>query len=145
VEWRCFLAAAEEAEEEWRQLEAADQDVQQWVQEVEQQAAAGEAEIVEEMVEAATEAAEKGAAGVEIEAAEVVVLGAAVEPVVWDTGEAVAEAEAEGEAASEAKAEELEAMADAEAVEMQVKAAEVEDGAAVEDQNKIFDPGGAAV
>ena len=86
VEWRCFLAATEEAEEEWWQLEAANQDVQQWVQEVEQQAAA------------------KGTAGVGIEAAraaEVVVLGAAMEPVVWDTGEAVAEAEATAKAKAE--------------------------------------------
>ena len=139
------MAAAEAAEEKWRQLEAIDQDVQQWVQAVEQQATTGEAEIVEEMMEAATEAAKKGAPGVEIEETEVVLLGAAVEPVVWDTEEAVAKAEAEGEATAKAKAQELEAMAETEAVEMQVKAAKVEDGAAVEDQNKIFDPGGAAV
>ena len=95
------------------------------------------------MVEAATKAGAKGAAEVEVGVAEVVVLGAAVEPVVWDTGESVAEAEAEAEAAAKTKAEEVEAMA--EAVEMQVEAAEVENGAAVEDQNKIFDPGGATV
>ena len=49
VEWRCFLAASKEAVEGWRQFEAADQDVQQWVQEVEQQATTRGAEIVEEM------------------------------------------------------------------------------------------------
>ena len=42
--------------------------------------------------------------------------------------------------------EQLEAMkieVEVEAAEMQVEAAEVENGAAVEDQNKVFDPGGS--
>ena len=44
------------------------------------------------------------------------------------------------------KMEQLEAMeveVEVEAAEMQVEAAEVENGAAVEDQNKVFDPGGS--
>ena len=95
VDWSSFLAAAAEAEEEWWQQQAADKDMMQWVQEMEQQAATGEAEMVGSMVEAATlRGRSKGleATEVEVGAAEVVVLGAAVEPVVWDTGEAVAEA-----------------------------------------------------
>ena len=56
MEWSSFLAATEEAEEGWWQQQAADKDMMQWVQEVEQQAAAGEAEMVGPMVEAATEA-----------------------------------------------------------------------------------------
>ena len=47
------------------------------------------------------------------------VLGAAVEPVVWDTGEAVAEAEAEAEV-------EAEAMAVAETTEVEVQTAEMQ-------------------
>ena len=56
--------------------------MQQWVLKMEQQAAAGEAEIVGAMVEAATDSTAKGAAKLEVEAADAVVLGAAVEPVV---------------------------------------------------------------
>ena len=55
----------------------------------------------------------------------------------------MAEAETEAAVATEAKAEGVETMA--EAVEVQMEAAKVENGVAVEDQNKIFDPGGAAV
>ena len=46
MDWTCFVAVAEEAEEEWWQQQAADQDVQQWVRQVEEQAATGEAEVV---------------------------------------------------------------------------------------------------
>ena len=45
---------------EQRELERAAKDVQQWVLKAEQQAAAGEAEVLGAMVEAATEAAAKG-------------------------------------------------------------------------------------
>ena len=157
VDWNYFLAAAEEAEEEfeeWWQQQAADEDMMQWVEQIEQQAAAGESEVVQVMVQAAEAEAE-----------------AAAETVVWDTGEAVAEAEGEEIAAAvseivaaaatemaataevekqlrelQYKMEQLEAMeieVEVEAAEMQVEAAEVEDEAAVGDQNKVFDPGGS--
>ena len=52
---------------EQRELEGAEQDMMQWVEQIEQQAAAGESEVVQAVVQAA-----------EAEAA--------AETVVWDTG-----------------------------------------------------------
>ena len=83
--WTCFMAATEEAKEEYWQQQAADQDVQQWVSQVEEQAAAGESEVVgAAMIGAAVEAAAMAEA---VEAAEATRVQAAVEAVVWDTVE----------------------------------------------------------
>ena len=85
--------------------------------------------------------------GSEAKATGVVVLGAAMEPVVWVTGEAVAEAEAEEEAdaETEAKRAEVKVQAMVQAAEMQATINWRQMGAAVGDQNKISDPGGAVV
>ena len=96
MDWRYFLAATEEAEEEWWQQQAADRDVVQWVQTVEADAAAGEAEMV-------------------------------------------------GGAMAEAKRAEVKVQAMVQAAEMQATINWRQMGAAVGDQNKISDPGGAVV
>ena len=72
------------------QQEAADQDVEQWVQEVETKAVGATVTDHEaaKAVVATKAAVVEAAKAVATEAAmvELVVLGAAVEPVVWDTG-----------------------------------------------------------
>ena len=161
VDWRYFLAATEGAKL-MRSGGSSRQQTEMWCCECKQwrqmQQRAGEAEMVEGGM---------AAAKVEAKAAGMVVLGAAVEPVVWDTGEAVAEAEAErtvGEIAATvseivaAAATEMAAEAELEKqlrelqykmeqleageIEVEVEAAEMQVEATVGDKNKIFDPGG---
>ena len=64
MDWSYFLAATDEAEEGWWQQQAVDKDTMQWMQDVEQQAAAGEAKMMGAMVEQWVQEVEAQAAAV---------------------------------------------------------------------------------
>ena len=148
--WTCFMAAAEEAEEEYWQQQAADQDVQQWVSQVEEQAAAGEAQVVgAAMIGAAVEAA-CAAVAEAVEAAEAMRVQAAVEAVVWDTVETAVRAARGPKIVIEEKSEqgcggdtdegaqEMAAEAEVEAMDEAGRGASAEEIGA---RTRIFDPG----
>ena len=117
MDWSSFLAATKEAEEEWCQQQATDKDMTQWVQEVEQQAAAGEAEMMGAMVEQwvqEVEAPQAAAVGATLDGygqhgcGEVVVLGGGEAATIETTK---AEGKAEAEEGAVAKATEVDTKA----------------------------------
>ena len=140
------MAAAEEAEQEFSQQQAADEDVQQWVSQVEEQAAAGEAEVVgAAMVEAALEVAAMAEAAAVVDAAEMA--EAAEMAVVWDTAgtaarrsEIVIEEQPEQGCGGDTDggAQEMAAETEVEAMDEDGRGASAEEIGA---RTRIFDPG----